>query len=90
MIHARSDGETFGLAIAEFSSFNKPIITCKCGDLEHIKILEDKAIIYKSKEELINIFQNIKMIINSRSDWNAYNLYSPDYVMNLFRAYIFL
>ena len=89
MIHSRNMGETFGLSIAEFSIKNKPIITCKCGDLEHIKILEDKAIIYKSKEELINIFQNIKMIINSRSDWNAYNLYSPDYVMNLFRAYIF-
>jgi len=27
MIHARSDGETFGLAIAEFSVKNKPIIT---------------------------------------------------------------
>lgn len=27
MIHARSDGETFGLAVAEFSVKNKPIIT---------------------------------------------------------------
>ncbi|GHU87870.1 hypothetical protein FACS189476_04010 [Spirochaetia bacterium] len=27
MIHARSDGETFGLAIAEFSIKNKPVIT---------------------------------------------------------------
>ena len=27
MIHARYDGETFGLAVAEFSSANKPIIT---------------------------------------------------------------
>ena len=28
MIHARSNGETFGLAIAEFSLKNKPVITC--------------------------------------------------------------
>jgi len=89
MIHARQMGETFGLSIAEFSIKNKPIITCNCGDLEHIKILGDKAIIYSSKEEIINIFQNIKSIINSRNDWNAYTLYSPEYVMNLFKTYIF-
>lgn len=29
MIHARDDGETFGLSIAEFASFHKPIITYK-------------------------------------------------------------
>ena len=89
MIHAREMGETFGLSIAEFSIKNKPVITCNCGDLEHIKILGDKAIIYNSKEELINIFQNIKTIINSRTDWNAHKLYSPDYVMNLFKTLIF-
>jgi hypothetical protein len=89
MIHARQMGETFGLSIAEFSTKNKPIITCNCGDLEHIKILGDKAIIYNSKEELINIFKNIKLIINSQSEWNAYKLYSPEYVMNLFKINIF-
>ena len=31
MIHARSDGETFGLAVAEFSMKNKPVITYKPG-----------------------------------------------------------
>ena len=89
MIHAREMGETFGLSIAEFSIKNKPIITCNCGDLEHIKILGDKAIVYNSTEGLMNIFKNIKYIINSRADWNAYKLYSPEYVMNLFKTYIF-
>jgi hypothetical protein len=89
MIHARLSGETFGLSIAEFSIKNKPIITCNCGDLEHIKILGDKAIIYNSSEELINIFKNIKSIKDSRTDWNAYKLYSPEYIMNLFKKYIF-
>jgi len=84
MIHARLMGETFGLSIAEFSIKNKPIITCLCGDLEHIHILGEKAIIYKSKEDLIDIFNNIKKIINLRTDWNAYRLYSPEYVMSLF------
>lgn len=89
MIHARSDGETFGHSIAEFSIRNKPIITCPIGALEHIKILGDKAIIYRSQTELVHIFKNIKMIKNSKLNWNAYEKYTPEYVMNLFNEYIF-
>jgi hypothetical protein len=89
MIHARKDGETFGLAIAEFSAKNKPVITCSCGDLEHIKILKNKAILYESKEDLLNIFRNINIIIKSRNDWNAYEYYTPINIMNLFKKYIF-
>jgi hypothetical protein len=85
MIHAREMGETFGLSVGEFSIKNKPIITCKCGDLEHVKILGDKAILYQSKEELVSIFKNIKTIISSRSDWASYD-FSPAYVMSLFKA----
>jgi len=89
MIHSRFMGETFGLSIAEFSIKNKPIITCPCGDLEHLKILGDKAILYTSKEQLINIFTNIKLIINSRNYWNAYHYYTPQNIMNLFKEIIF-
>jgi len=89
MIHAREGGETFGLAIAEFSIKNKPIITCNSGDTEHIRILADRAILYHSVEELLEIFSNIKTIIHSRDDWNAYTLYSPEYVMGLFKQHIF-
>ena len=84
MIHARGEGETFGLSIAEFSIHNKPIITCPSGDLEHIKILGEKAILYKSKEELLYIFNNIIRLIKSRNDWNAYEYYSPSNIMKLF------
>ena len=89
MIHARNMGETFGLAIAEFSYCNKPVITCQCGDLEHIKILGDKAIIYKTYEDLINIFTNINELILSKLDWNAYKDYSPEIIMKLFDKFIF-
>lgn len=37
MIHARSDGETFGLSIGEFSISGKPVITYKPGFLRNIK-----------------------------------------------------
>jgi hypothetical protein len=89
MIHARSIGETFGLSIAEFSIKNKPVITCPCGDLEHIKILGDKAIQYETKEQLFLIFKHIKTIISTNTDWNAYKLYTPEYVMSLFNTLIF-
>ena len=65
------------------------MITCKCGDLEHIKILGDKAIIYKSKEELLQIFKSIRGTIQSHTDWNAHKLYTPEFVMNIFKRYIF-
>jgi len=89
MLHARSGGETFGLAVAEFSLLNKPVITCQMGDLEHIEILGDKAIVYRNETELINIIFNIRQIITSRSDWNAYQQYSPEIIMKLFDELIF-
>ena len=85
MIHARSDGETFGLAIAEFSSLNKPVITCVSKmDNSHIEILGSKGIIYHNEESLIDIFKNIRTIITSRDDWNAYEEYTPEKVMKKF------
>ena len=85
MIHARSDGETFGLAVAEFSTCNKPVITCKSNhDNCHIDILGDKAIIYDSIGSLLSIFTNIREIIKTRDDWNAYKEYTPEIVMKQF------
>ena len=89
MIHARLMGETFGLSVAEFSLQNKPIITCTSGDLEHLHILRDKAILYDSKESVTSIFKNIREILQSRTDWNAYQLYSPERVMQLFAKHAF-
>jgi FkbM family methyltransferase len=85
MIHARSDGETFGLAVGEFSSLNKPIITCRSyKDNCHLDILGEKAIIFDSETSLINILKDIKSIVTSRDDWNAYKEYTPDKVMKKF------
>jgi hypothetical protein len=84
MIHARSMGETFGMAVGEFSLMNKPIITSNSGDNEHILILKDKANIYNSPDELNYIFENIATIISSRNDWNAYKDYNPYTIMELF------
>ena len=87
MIHARSDGETFGLSIAEFSIRNKPVITTYSSipnSDAHIEMLGECAIIYRNKTELIHIFKNIKQISASRINWNAYADYTPESVMRQF------
>lgn len=89
MIHARNMGESFGAAVAEFSVLNKPVITCNIGDLEHILILGDKAVVYESKEQLLDIFRNIRTMIQSKDDWNAYREYSPEKIMDKFKNFIF-
>jgi FkbM family methyltransferase len=84
MIHARSDGETFGLSIAEFSSLNKPVITMRSEiDNSHLDLLGNKAMIYKNKQELIDIFTKVKDVDLSL-DWNAYKEYTPEKVMAIF------
>jgi glycosyltransferase involved in cell wall biosynthesis len=85
MIHAQSMGETFGLSVAEFSSSNKPVIVWEGGDVrEHLRILGDKCIRYKNREELIEIINNFNQRSSERNDWNAYQEYSPDKVMKQF------
>jgi glycosyltransferase involved in cell wall biosynthesis len=87
MIWARSDGETFGLAIAEFSICNKPVIAANVGFDCHYKILKNKGLWYSSSDELIN---QIKYIATTdkkelqRKDWNAYKEYTPENVMKIF------
>ena len=86
MIHARSEGETFGIAIGEFSSKNKPVISYKGGiDINHVKLLKDKALWYTNKDELYEIFNNFNKSMIKDKDWNAYKDYSPSKVINIFK-----
>lgn len=90
MLHARGRGETFGLAIAEFSTKNKPIITYlnspeKC----HIDILKDKGIYYSDYTSLYNILINIQLSDIKNKEWNCYQEYTPEKVMQQFNK-IFL
>ena len=86
MLWARSDGETFGLSIAEFSICNKPVIACKTGDLAHVELLKDKGIWYNNIYELKNIITKFK--INNDIDYNVCKEYSPEKVMNIFNNII--
>lgn len=84
---ARSDGETFGLAIGEFCTRNKPVICTEINIkyISHKYILKDKAIWYTCKEDLKNILINFNPEIEEKKDWNAYKQYTPEYVMKIFK-----
>lgn len=86
MIHARHKGESFGLAIAEFSIKNKPIITCRNAvDKAHFDFLGSKGIYYSNMDELVKIFREQKFIDN-KIDWNCYGNFTPEKVMEKFKT----
>jgi hypothetical protein len=90
MIHARSDGETFGLAVAEFSSMNKPILTYDAPYWwymkSHLHILGDKAIKYKNEEELNVYLRDIDKNYVQDVEWDCYsNIFTPKNVINKFK-----
>jgi len=90
MIHARERGETFGLAIAEFSTKNKPIITYyDSPERCHIDILGDKGLYYTNYNSLCNILSNIQHSDVKNKEWNRYQEYTPEKVIDQFNK-IFL
>lgn len=90
MIHARSDGETFGLAVAEFSAMNKPVLTFDAPYWwymrSHIDILGKKAILYKNYEEISAYLTQIDKNYVKDVDWDCYSArFSPSNVINKFK-----
>jgi hypothetical protein len=86
MIHARYQGESFGLSCAEFSIRNKPVITYYNSiERNHIDTLNEKGIYYENKKDIDHIFKNLdKKEINSL-EWNCYQDYSPEKVIQKFK-----
>jgi glycosyltransferase involved in cell wall biosynthesis len=85
-LHARKQGESFGIAVGEFSICNKPVITWANSDEKsHIDILGDKAILYNDANDLNEIIQNFKE--DNSKDWDAYSAeYSAEKVMDKFKS----
>jgi len=85
MIHARIQGESFGLAVAEFSLKNKPVITKFSGNIDnaHVEMLGNKGIYYDDENELYKILANF--VPDNSNDWNAYRDYTPEKVMTIFK-----
>ena len=83
-LHARRQGESFGMAVGEFSIKNKPIITWALSDEKsHIDILKEKAILYHNQNDLENILSNFQP--NKYTDWDCYSkVFNPTSVMKKF------
>ena len=91
MLWARSDGETFGLSIGEFSSCNKPIIAYKHENISsdfHIKTLKNNAFWFKTADEFMKILTSFNRESVQQKYWNMYTDYTPEKVMAIFRRLV--
>jgi hypothetical protein len=91
-IECGSMGHSFGLAIAEFSVNNKPIIAylghknnSQIWNDSHIKILGDKGIYFSDEKDFYHIITNFDPEEYKNKDVNAYKKYSPENVMKIFK-----
>ena len=87
MLHARAEGETFGIAVGEFSILNKPVFTwADAFDQCHLDILGDKAQIFKEKSDLLQMLLEFDRIEAQKKDWDAYSKrFAPEPVMRKFQ-----
>ena len=87
MLHARRQGESFGIACGEFSICNKPVITCKAPyikDRNHFEILGDKGLYYSNYAELKQILTQFQK--EPGKNWDAYSeQFNPETVMEKFK-----
>jgi hypothetical protein len=84
MLHARAEGETFGLAVAEFSVCNKPVFTWSGSyDQSHIEVLGAKGIYYDGPADLLA--RLLRWVPQPDGDWDAFSArFSPAPVMQQF------
>ena len=86
MLHARNIGESFGLSCAEFSIRNKPVITYYNSlERNHIDTLDEKGIFYENKEDIDHILLNLDRNEITGLEWNCYQDYSPENVVQKFK-----
>ena len=85
MIHARAEGESFGAAIAEALSLNKPVLAWEGGyDLHHTKVLDNSNLLY-SESTLWEKMNNIREL-SKKEDWSQrVAQFKPAMVMNKFK-----
>lgn len=84
MLHARTQGESFGAAIAEFSVKDRPILTNAGGrDSAHYGMLGQNGIVYHNKQELIQIINDFKPYRTGEP--NYYKQLTPENMMKQFK-----
>lgn len=85
MIHARAEGETFGIAIAEFAIIGKRVITERVSSRAiHVQELGERGIYYRGKRSLLDILLNFDRNVELKPR-ELYKQYSPRNVMRVFK-----
>ena len=86
-IECSEHGHSWGLSIGEHSINNKPIIAYSGWMLnrEHLNILGDKGIYWKTQDEFYNILTTFDKSLFIGKDLNAYKNYTPENVMHIFK-----
>jgi len=74
MLHARRRGETFGLAVAEFSLCNRPVLTWSgSNERAHLDMLGDAALKYRSERHLFRLLTNLDRRALAHREWDRYS-----------------
>ena len=88
-LHARSNGESFGLAVAESLSMNKPVLVWEGGeDQNHTFMMRDSGLIY-SPDTIEDKLLHIRDYINAEDWQQRVAEFRPATVINKFKE-IFL
>jgi predicted O-methyltransferase YrrM len=86
MLHARIQGETFGLAIAEFLMRDKPVIACGDGvDKNHLDMLGNLGMFYHNPLELFDLLMGFERVASRGQYRERVAPFSPRRVMERFR-----
>jgi len=84
MIHARIDGESFGLSVVEALSLNKPVLSWEGGnDLHHTKVLENSGLLY-NENTILNKLTRIEELAKSEDWTKRVEQFKPEIVMQQF------
>jgi hypothetical protein len=84
MIHGRSDGESFGIAICEGLFHDKPVFCFNGGrDKHHVDLLVNSGLLYNNEIELTNMLINVKSYDKQYS--TIVNKFNPHTVMENFK-----
>ena len=85
-LHARSNGESFGLAVAESLYMNRPVLSWAGGnDQNHTLMLKDSGLIY-TQETIRDKLLHIRDLA-AAEDWRRrVEQFAPDQVMNKFKT----
>jgi len=89
MLHARRQGESFGLACAEFSAQGKPVFTYGLSpDRHHLHALGSSAVVYRDGAQLLRQLLAFQPASAPLVEAEGYRKYTPEHVMERFDRHL--